>query len=307
MRKKVEGGEMELHINTHSIFRKYPFLSIFGRRLKTDKLAMFSLIFLLFIVFSAIFAEYIAPFPYYYQNLNYTLMPPGVNLQHLFGTDHLGRDIFSRIIYGTRIILYEITLATLISMSIGVMLGTVSGYMGGTFDYLFSRFIDILLSFPSILLALAFISSLGPGLENAILAVAISQIGVPARLARGQTLQIKELTYIEVEKMIGASHFRIMFLHILPNAAGPLLTQLTFNMADAILSIAGLNFLGLGAQPPTPDWGTMVYEGRMYLLTSPHVALIPGLFILITALSLNVLGDTLRDCLDPRVKAMLIR
>jgi len=268
---------------------------------------MFSLAIILFMISFAIAADYITPLPYYYQDLSHRLISPVVNLQYILGTDHLGRDIFSRMLYGTRIVIYEIALIFLISISIGIPLGLVSGYIGGTFDYLFSRFIDILLSFPSILLALALVGSLGPGLDNAIIAVAISQIGTLARLARGQTLQAKELTYVEVEKMIGAGHLRIMFLHILPNTLGPLLVQMTYNMADAIISIAGLSFLGLGAQPPTPEWGTMVYEGRLYLLLNPHVSLIPGLGILIVALSLNVLGETLRDCLDPRVRAMLIR
>jgi len=275
--------------------------------LRKDKFAMFSLAIILLITFFAIFADYIAPFPYYYQDLSHSLTPPGVSLQYLLGTDHLGRDIFSRIIYGTRIILYEIIFATFISVSVGILLGVVSGYLGGAFDYLFSRFIDILLSFPSLLLAIAFIGLLGTGLNNAIVAVAISQIGVVARLARGQIVQAKKSTYVEVEKMMGASGLRIMFLHIMPDIAGPLLVQITFNMADALLSISGLSFLGLGAQPPTPDWGTMVYEGRLYLSSMPHASLIPGLCLLIVALSLNVMGETLRDCLDPKVRALLIK
>jgi peptide/nickel transport system permease protein len=283
---------------------KSPFLLTFMKRIRKDKLGMFSLIIILITLFFAAFAEYIAPFPFYAQNLSQILIPPG-NLPYLFGTDHLGRDIFSRIIYGTRILLYEITLISLISIFLGVPVGLVLGYIGGTFDTIFSRFIDILLSFPSLLLALALISSLGPGLTNAVLAVSISYIGVLARLVRGQTLQTKALTYVEAERMMGASYFRIMFLHILPNITGPLLVQITFNMADSIISIAGLSFLGLGAQPPIPDWGVMVYEGRLYLREFPHVAIIPGLWILIAALSLNVLGETLRDCLDPRIRTLL--
>ena len=252
------------------------------------------------VFFCAASAELVAPFSYLGGDLMRRLDPPSSD--HLFGTDQLGRDILSRIIYGTRPLLYVVMAALLIAIPIGILLGLLSGYAGGFVDQAVSRVIDTILSFPTILLALAIVAALGPGLENAVIAIGISEVPVFARLMRGLTLSERESLYVEAAKAFGAGRVRIMFRHILPNVSGPIIVQATFSAVTAILWAAALGFLGLGAQPPTPCWGTMLYETKGYLRLTPHAFLFPGFAIFMVAFSMNVIGETLRDYMDPKMR-----
>lgn len=222
--------------------------------------------------------------------------------EHYLGTDELGRDIFSRIVYGTRISIQIGIIAVGISMIIGVLLGAIAGYFGKWIDQVIMRLIDILMAFPSILLAIALVAVLGPSLRNAMIAVGI--VGVPqfARIVRAAVLSVKETEYIEAAKAIGAKHGRIIVQHVLPNCVAPIIVQATLGIGTAILDAAGLSFLGLGAQPPTPEWGAMLSDGRSALQTAPWVIAFPGVAIFFVVLGFNLFGDGLRDALDPRLK-----
>lgn len=248
---------------------------------------------------AAIFAPAIAPYNPLRASLREIIQPP--SMKHLLGTDELGRDILSRIIYGSRI---SLTLG-IVSVGIGLLgglpLGALGAYCGGWADLMIMRFIDVLLAFPAILLAIVVVSILGPGLYNAMIAVGVAQLPIYARLVRGVILSIKEKEFVEAAKALGAGDLRIVFRHIIPNSLAPIIVQATLNIAAAILSAAALGFLGLGAQPPTPEWGTMLSKGRLYLRVAPHVTTFPGLAIVITVLGFNLLGDGLRDALDPRM------
>jgi len=260
----------------------------------------FALIVIFGVLFCAASAELIAPFSYIEGDLWRKLEPPSMN--HPLGLDELGRDILSRIIYGTRPLLYVVMATLLIATPIGISLGLVSGYIGGFIDQAISRIIDTLLSFPTILLALAIVAALGRGLENAVIAIGLAEVPVFARLMRGITLSERESLYVEAAKAFGASRVRIMFRHILPNASGPILVQATFSAVTAILWAAALGFLGLGAQPPTPCWGTMLTRAKEYFRTDPHAFLFPGLAIFLVAFSINVIGEALRDYMDPKMR-----
>jgi len=248
----------------------------------------------------AIAAPYIAPYDPIHQDLANSLA--GLSMKHLAGTDVHGRDIFSRIIYGTRISLQIGFLGMLLGCVVGVILGLISGYYGGWWDTIIMRLMDVQLAFPGLLVAICIIAIIGPGLENVIVAVGIFSVPLFARVTRGQVLSLKEQEFIVAARMMGAQDGRIMLNHLLPNAVAPLLVLCTLRIATAILTAATLSFLGLGAQPPTPEWGAMLSDGRAYLAIAPHVATIPGLAILITVLSFNLLGDGLRDALDPRLR-----
>jgi peptide/nickel transport system permease protein len=249
----------------------------------------------------AIAAPYVAPYDPIYQDLANSMAGP--SMTHLAGTDVHGRDIFSRIIHGTRISLRIGFLGMLLGCVVGVVLGLVSGYYGGWLDTVIMRLLDVQLAFPGLLVAICIIAIIGPGLENVILAVGIFSVPLFARVTRGQVLSLKEQEFIVAARMMGAQDGRIMLNHLLPNAVAPLLVLCTLRIATAILTAASLSFLGLGAQPPTPEWGAMLSDGRAYLAIAPHVATTPGLAILITVLAFNLLGDGLRDALDPRLKA----
>ena len=248
----------------------------------------------------AIAAPYIAPYDPIHQDLANSLAGP--SMTHLAGTDVHGRDIFSRIIYGTRISLRIGFLGMLMGCVVGVILGLVSGYYGGWWDTIIMRLMDVQLAFPGLLVAICIIAIIGPGLENVIVAVGIFSVPLFARVTRGQVLSLKEQDFIVAARMMGAQDGRIMLSHLLPNAVAPILVLCTLRIATAILTAASLSFLGLGAQPPTPEWGAMLSDGRAYLAIAPHVATTPGLAILITVLAFNLLGDGLRDALDPRLK-----
>lgn len=275
------------------------FLDTFARIIQS-KTSFIGLIIIVILVICAIFAPFLATHDPIVQDILNRYQAPSVN--HWLGTDELGRDIFSRIIYGTRISIQIGVIAVGISMAIGIFLGAIAGYFGKWVDHVIMRVIDVLMAFPSILLAIAMVAVLGPGLTNAMIAVGI--VGVPhfARIVRSTVLSVKETEYIEAARAIGARDKRILFRHVLPNCLAPIIVQTTLSIGTAILDAAGLSFLGLGAQPPSPEWGAMLSDGRAALQTAPWVVTFPGLAILFTVLGFNLLGDGLRDALDPRLK-----
>ncbi len=269
-------------------------------RFKKRPVAVIGLVIVLGIILVALITPWIAPYDPYTPDFEKILAPPGGG--HLLGTDELGRDILSRIFYGSRISLMVGLVAIGLAALIGVPLGLTAGYYGGKFDNVVMRAMDVLMAFPSILLAIVIVSILGPNLQNAVIAVGVFTIPTFARLARGEVLGIKNQEYVEAARSMGANDAWIILWHILPNIISPLIVWSTLNVSSAILTAAGLGFLGLGAQPPSPEWGAMLAKGREYLLVAPHVTTFTGLAILILALGLNLLGDGLRDILDPKLK-----
>ena len=234
----------------------------------------------------------------YEQTLRDRLLAPSA--QHLFGTDGLGRDIFSRVLYGARVTLTIALLVAAISTPPGMFMGILAGYLGGAVDEVLMRLADIFLAFPRLILAIAFAAALGPGVENAIIAIAIAQWPSYARLARAETLNVKNNDYIQAMRVLGASKMRIMAGHILPLTLSTIIVRMSLDMGTIILTAAGLGFLGLGAQPPLPEWGLMVSDGRQYLVDQWWVSTLPGLAILVVVMGFNLLGDGIRDVLDPR-------
>jgi peptide/nickel transport system permease protein len=267
-------------------------------RLVGNPPALLGLVILLVIAIMAIFAPLIATHDIYAQDLTTRLRPPSA--AHFLGTDELGRDVFSRIVYGARITLYIAVLTALIVAPIGLLIGTTSGYLGGWVDMVLMRVVDIFLAFPSLVLALAFVAALGPGIQNAIIAISLAAWPPIARLARAETLSIRSSDYIAAVRLQGASSLRIILSHVVPMCLPSVVVRITLNMAAIILTAAGLGFLGLGAQPPSPEWGAMLSSGREFVLTSWWIAAIPGCAILLTSLAFNLFGDGLRDILDPR-------
>jgi len=269
-------------------------------RLRKNRSAMFALFILGLLVICAIFADYIAPYPYSLQDYNHTFEFP--SRKHLLGTDNFGRDILSRIIHGSRISLLVGFSSITTAIIFGGLLGAVSGFYGGKVDNALMRAMDILMAIPGMLLAISLAAALKPGLTNLVIAIAIADIPGYARVVRAAVLTIKEQEYIEASQCIGASDGRIIFKHILPNCLAPIIVQATLGMAGAILSASALSFLGLGIQPPTPEWGSMLSSARQYIRSYWHMTAFPGLAIMITIFALNILGDGLRDALDPRLK-----
>jgi peptide/nickel transport system permease protein len=270
------------------------------RCLVRNKVAMAGLVLLVVISLLAVFAPQIAPFdPNEVDILHQLQGPSGI---HILGTDLYGRDILSRIFWGGRVTLVVGLISVAIAASVGIVLGLVSGYYGHFIDSLIMRFIDILLSFPRILLALTVVGMLGPGLFNVMLAVGISSITGYARLVRGAVLSAKEQVYVEAARVVGCRDRRILFQHLLPNVVGPVIVLATLDVAAAILAASSLSFLGLGVQPPTAEWGYMLNEGRNYLRSAPWITFFPGMAIMISVLCINMLGDGLRDALDPQMK-----
>jgi peptide/nickel transport system permease protein len=250
------------------------------------------------LVLVAAFAPWIAPHDPLRQDLASTLLPPSA--QHWFGTDEFGRDVFSRLVHGTRITLFIVTLGTVVVGPLGMGIGVVSGYFGGRVDAVLMRVADIFLSFPSLVLALAFVAALGPGLDHAVLAIALTAWPPIARLARAEALTLRGADFIVAAQLQGASHARVLLKHLAPLCLPSVLVRLTMNMASVVLTAAGLGFLGLGAQPPLPEWGAMISEGRRYMLDSWWMVAAPGAAILLVSMAFNLLGDGLNDALDPR-------
>lgn len=270
------------------------------KRLKKNHLAILGLVILFAIFLLAIFAEQIAPFSYEAQDYSAAFQRP--NATHLFGTDNYGRDILSRVIYGTRVSLKIGFISLMGGAFVGCVLGAISGYFGGAVDTVIMRFTDILMAIPRIVLAISIASALGPGLTNAMIAVAISSVPNFARIVRASTLTIKDQEYVEAAQCIGANNFHIIMQHVFPNILAPIIVQATLGVGTAIILAASLSFLGLGVQPPTPEWGGMLSAARTYMRDYPHMVIFPGLAIMVTVLALNLFGDGLRDALDPKLK-----
>lgn len=252
----------------------------------------------LLLLFAGLLAPLLAPHDPYAQNLSNTFHSP--SFANLFGTDEYGRDMFSRVLYGARLSQLEIMVSVGMSLAIGVPLGMISGYIGGLTDQGITWFIDLLYAFPGIVLAILIVAILGPGLFDSLVAISIFAIPVYTRLARNLTLSLKRMEYVEAARALGAGTWRIVFYHILRNAAVPILVQATLTAGDVVLTASGLSFLGLGAQPPLAEWGAMMAEGRSFLGVATYLTLYPGAAITLTALGLNLLGDGLRDRFDPR-------
>jgi peptide/nickel transport system permease protein len=266
--------------------------------LKGNPLAVSGLVIVSMLVLMAVFAPWLTGKSPYAQFLTERLQPPSA--RHWFGTDELGRDIFSRIVYGSRITLLVVFLVSAIVLPIGLLVGTIAGYFGGWLDTILMRLTDIFLAFPRLVMALAFAAALGPGIENAVVAISITAWPPYARLARAETMTLRGRDFILAARMQGASAPRILWSHIMPLCLPSVVVRLTLDMAGIILIAAGLGFLGLGAQPPSPEWGLMVSSGRSYLLDQWWVATMPGLAIFIVSFGFNLLGDGLRDVFDPR-------
>ncbi|MEQ8332981.1 nickel transporter permease [Nisaea sp.] len=267
--------------------------------LTRNPLALLGLAILVMLIAVSALAPWIAPHDPLAQELTNRLQPPG-SPGHLLGTDELGRDILSRIIHGASITLYIVTLVAATAPIVGLVVGTLAGYVGGWTDTVLMRLTDIFLAFPRLVLALAFVAALGPGIENAVLAIAITSWPPYARLARAETLTVRHQDYISAIRLQGASPVRIIAGHVMPLCLSSVIVRVTLDMAGIILTAAGLGFLGLGAQPPIPEWGAMISAGRKFLLDQWWVATMPGLAIFIVSLGFNLLGDGLRDILDPR-------
>lgn len=273
----------------------------FWRRLRKNKLAMVSLFFLLILTFLAIFAPLVAPYDPYLSEMPKALQGP--SSEYLLGNDELGRDILSRIIYGARISLRVGLIAVGIALSVGMVVGSLAGYYGGRLDNIIMRFMDIMLAFPSILLAIALMAVLGRGkVENAIIAIGIVSIPEYARIIRGSVLSVKENEYVQAARAIGNCDYQIIFKHILPNVMSPIIVRATLGISTAILETAALGFLGLGVAPPAAEWGTMLGTGRGYMNNAPHLVFFPGIAITLTVMAFNLFGDGLRDALDPRLR-----
>lgn len=273
------------------------------KKLMTNKQALTGFIIIGSIVVLALFAPYITPQDPHAQNIyNRYVDPEGLGGDFILGTDHLGRDIFSRIILGTRISLMVGLISVGLSVAAGVFLGAVAGYAGGFVDEIIMRIMDLILAFPAILLAIFIVAVMGPGIGNAMVAIAIVRVPQMARVTRAQVLSLKEKEYVEAARALGHKNLMILFKHILLNGFAPMLVIATLGMGTAIVTEAGLSFLGLGAQPPAVSWGRMLNAGREVLRTSPHVATYPGIAIAITVLGFNLLGDGMRDVFDPRFK-----
>ncbi len=271
------------------------------RRFCKSRTAIFGFIIITILVFCSLFPDLVAPYGVDDQLLSRRFVAP--NSQFIFGTDDFGRDIFSRVVYGCRVSLTVGITAVSISCICGVFIGCIAGYYGNKIDNFIMRCIDVMLAIPNILLAITIVSALGVGFQNLILAIGIGSIPGYARVVRASILSVKEQEYIEAAHSIGANDFRIILKHILPNCMAPIIVQATMSIAMAILQTASLSFIGLGVQPPTAEWGSMLSAGRQYMRDYWYVVTFPGLIIMITVFAFNLFGDGLRDALDPRLKS----
>ena len=273
------------------------------KQILQNKSALSGLILIGILLCVAIFADFLVPKDPYEMDIWESFRPPeGLKGEYVLGTDDMGRDVLSRIIMGSRVSLLVAAVATGVSLVFGVILGAIAGYVGGTVDALIMRLMDLILAFPSILLAIAIVASLGPGVANAMLAIAIVRIPAMVRITRSMVLDLKEEEFVVASRALGCSHARILFRHILINCYAPILVVATLNMGTAITVEATLSFLGLGAQPPVISWGRMLALGRDAIRSAPYITLFPGLAIVFTVLGFNLLGDGLRDIADPQLR-----
>jgi len=272
------------------------------RRLRKNRMAMFGLALVIFLILLAVFADFLFDYDAVVIKQNTQIRLQGPSAEHWFGTDEFGRDILARLVHGGRISLVVGVIAVSIALTIGGTLGAISGFFGGKVDMLISRAMDILLAVPSLLLSITIVSALGPSIINLMIAIAVSSVPSYARIVRSSVMTVRDNEFVEAAKAIGANNAQIIASHILPNCLAPIIVQVSLKVASAILSTSGLSFLGLGVKAPTPEWGSMLSGGRAYLRNAPHLTVFPGLCIMLTILSLNLLGDGLRDALDPKLK-----
>ncbi len=298
--RSINSRDQRVIGSLESVPRRRPPIFDTLRHLSRNRGAAIGAVLLVLLALMAVFAPLIAPYSPIKQNFQEVLKSP--SLKHLLGTDNFGRDVLSRIMYGARLSLSVGIIAAGIGAGLGVIFGLISGYYGGWIDSIIMRIMDAMLAFPGILMAMTVVAILGSGLVNVMVAVGIASVPTFARLVRGSVLSARQNDYVEAAHVVGCRSGRIMMRHILPNVFAPLLTLTTLRVSRAILSAAALNFLGLGAQPPIPEWGVMLANGRNYLRGYWWLATFPGLAIMITTLSINMLGDGLRDVLDPRLR-----
>ncbi|RCW49772.1 MULTISPECIES: nickel transporter permease [unclassified Halanaerobium] len=267
---------------------------------KRNLLAVIGTVIIALFILTAIFAPLLTPYSPIEQNMSVKLQAP--SWEHPFGTDQFGRDIYTRVLYGSRVAVQIILIITFVSGFIGISVGIIAGYYGGIVDDILMRITDMFLAFPRLILAMAFAAMLGPSLVNVIIAISCVMWTIYARLARAEAIKVKKQPYIESIKSIGGSDLRIIFLHILPMSISPVLVQITLRMGTIIITAASLGFLGLGAQPPSPEWGVMVSDGRTFLIDQWWISTFPGIAIAVVVLGFNLLGDGIRDMLDPRLR-----
>lgn len=283
-------------------FKKRSQLSLIWHRLSRNKLAMLGLLLMTTILMLAFCADLIADYDQAVVGMNIMerLQPPSA--KHWFGTDGYGRDVFARVMHGSRLSLSLSIVSMMAAVAVGSLIGAISGYYGGKVDDVLMRLMDMLLAIPPMLMSISIVAALGRSMVNLMLALALAYMPVFARVIRSSILSVKGQEFVEAAKAYGTSDARIIMRHIVPNAVGPIIVQATLAMGSAILTISSLSFMGMGIQPPQPEWGTMLYEGRDLIRTSPYLVVFPGLAIAVSVLSLNLLGDGLRDALDPRLK-----
>ncbi len=269
-----------------------------GRLLRRNSRSVVGAVALLIIFGSALFANQLAPYPPNQQNLRNRLQPPSA--EHVLGTDNFGRDVYSRILHGGRVSLTIGFIAVGIALVVGGLMGLLAGFYGGLLDSVISGVVDVLLALPAFLLALAIVAALGPSMINVMIAVGIANIPGFARIVRSAVLTVREMDYVTAAQAVGSRDPRVMFRHVIPNSLGPVIVQVSLSLAGAILAAAGLSFLGMGAQPPTAEWGSMLNAARPYIRDAQWTVTFPGLAIVVTVLALNLVGDGLRDALDPR-------
>ena len=275
-------------------------LFIIWNRLKKNKMAVAAFVIIVLLIFSFIFAPILTPYDYDQQNLREAFMMP--SLSHPFGTDNLGRDILTRVLYGGRISLFVALFGVIVGLLIGGFLGATAGYFGGAYENVVMRMMDILMAIPSMLLAIAISSALGQGIFNTTIAIGVGSVPLFARVTRSAVMSVKDQEYIEASRAIGSKNKHIILKHVLPNSFASMLVIFTLRLADNILVVSSLTFLGLGVQPPTPEWGSMISSGRQYMREFFPIVVFPGIAIMITLIAFNLLGDGLRDALDPRLK-----
>ena len=270
------------------------------RRFRKSKTAMLGLILLAFVILIAIFADLIVPYPEAVTQSSMRLQGPSAD--HWFGTDNLGRDVFARVVHGSRYSLWIGVSTSVLSLIIGGLLGAAAGYYGKTIDNVIMRLTDVVMTVPPILLSLAVVAALGANLRNLLIAITISCVPSMVRMVRSVVLTVVDQDYIEAAKSYGSSDIRVILKYVIPNALGPIIVTTTMNVAAMILSAAGLSFLGMGVQPPSPEWGALLSDARQFMFSAPYLLYFPGVFIVIAALSFNLAGDGLRDALDPKLK-----
>ena len=291
-----------MSVKENSAIRKRSQLSLIWHRLRRNRLAMLGLALMSAILLLAMFADVIADYDTMVVGMNMLERLQTPSAKHWFGTDGYGRDVFARIIHGSRLSLSLSIISMLIAVAVGSMIGAISGYFGGRIDDVLMRLMDMLLAIPPMLMSISIVAALGRSMINLMLALALAYMPVFARVIRSSILSVKDQEFVEAARACGTSDARIILRHIIPNAVGPIIVQATLAMGSSILTISSLSFMGMGIQPPQPEWGTMLYEGRDLIRTSPYLVIFPGAAIAVSVLSLNLLGDGLRDALDPRLK-----